>query len=200
MAVISTATWLEDERELIAAMRGGDSKVCASAQTLYVTAYTKRLFLILRRYSMCDANAEDLCQQTWEQALPRLRDGRYIAVPGRSSLSWLIAIALNLTKQSHRSWARDQTRSTSYGQQLELVPRWNPNPEEVLAVTELRARFRRALTLLPQAQRDAITKLYVSGIHDAAERRRLSSNACKGLQRLKSILEAEEQGHVAQSR
>lgn len=200
MAVFSTASWLEDERELIDGMRSEDAKLSANAQTVYVTAYTQRLFVILRRYAVSDANAEDLCQQTWEQALPRLRDGRYVPMPGKSSLSWLVGIGINLAKQWKRSWLRDQARCTKYGQQIELAPRLGTSPEEVLALSEARARIRRALTLLPQAQREAVTMLYISGIHDTAERRRLSSNACKGLQKLKLILDAEDLGHVADIR
>lgn len=192
----STARWLENERELIESIRGEDAKLSTQAETVYVTAYSERLFLFLRRYAVSDNNTEDLCQQTWEQALPRLRDGRYVPVPGRSSLSWLIGIAINQVRQWRRTWAREQVRYTRYGQHLETTLQSGSSPEEALSSNEARVRVRRALVLLPSAQRDAVTKLYISGIHDTAERRRLSGNACKGLQKLKLVLEAEELGHV----
>ena len=195
MPLFST-TWIEDEGDLIESIRSDDAKLSTHAETVYVTAYSKCLFLFLRRYAVSDINTEDLCQLTWEQALPRLRDGRYVHVPGKSSRSWLIAIGLNVLKQWRRTWARDQTRCTRYGQQLETTLRSASSPEDALATSEDRARVRQALSLLPPAQRDAVTKVYISGIHDAAERRRLSGNACKGLQKLRLALHAEELGHV----
>ena len=194
--VFSTAKWLENDRELIESIRSEDAKLSMHAETVYVTAYSERLFLFLRRYAVSDTNTEDLCQQTWEQALPRLRDGRYVHVPGKNSLSWLMGIGLNLLRQWRRSWARDQARYTRYGQQLDTMPQYASSPEDALATNEARALMRRALCVLPSAQREAVTKLYISGIHDTAERRRLSGNACKGLQKLKLALEAEELGHV----
>jgi RNA polymerase sigma factor (sigma-70 family) len=196
MPFFSTATWLENERDLIESIRSEDAKLSSQAETVYVTAYSRRLFLFLRRYAVNDMNTEDLCQQTWEQALPRLRDGRYVHVPGKSSLSWLISIGLNLLRQWRRSWARDQARCTRFGHHLDTTLQAGSTPEDALASNEARARVRRALLVLPSAQRDAVTKLYISGIHDTAERRRLSGNACKGLQKLKLALDAEELGHV----
>jgi len=87
-----------DERDLVARAKAG----CPDARAELVERHQRPLFAFLCRYVGQAADAEDLCQQVFLQALRNLNGFR-----SKSQFrTWLLAIAANAA----RSWRRDEHR------------------------------------------------------------------------------------------
>src|SRR5262245_49233760 len=108
MQDFTSELWIARDHELVEGIRSLDARVARPAQQLYVAAYSQPLFGRVRAYALGDANAEDLCQETWLTALRKLRAGQYQSRADRCSLGWLINIGFNKVRTWRRTVFREQ--------------------------------------------------------------------------------------------
>jgi RNA polymerase sigma-70 factor (ECF subfamily) len=175
----ATATIMEDDAHLVAALRAGEEAAFAAL----IDRYQASLVRLAMLYVPNRAAAEDVVQETWLGVLQGI--DRFEA---RSSLkTWLFRILVNRAKRrgarEHRSipfsaaWhpeldpgepAVEADRFNPAGHQLaghwtSRPPSWDDLPEERLVSREARARIEEIIAQLPPHQREVITLRDVEG-------------------------------------
>lgn len=131
---------------LMSRYQQGDS----SAATELVTRLSPALhrFFMLRYVSR--RFADDLLQETWL----RIHEVRHTYRPGQPVLPWLYAIARNIRVDQYRKTRRVESRE----QQVEILP------EAVSAERPPGPDLDAMLAALPEAQREVVAMLKISGM------------------------------------
>ena len=138
--------------ELVEAIRRGDT----TAFSELIGRHDRRLRAIARTIVENEVDAEDVSQDATLAAyldLDRLRD------PDRFA-SWLYGIGLNLARMRVRS----RQRRIPIEELVDGPPSTEPTPEQAVEAAELLALVRRALEVLPAAQRDVVLLHYYEGL------------------------------------
>ncbi len=176
----TNASTAEDERNLVAALRGGDEAAFMTVLNRYHTP----LLRLARVYVPNQTAAEEVVQETWIGLLQGI--GRF---EERSSLkTWLFHILMNRAKTHAQREGRSIPFSSLPGADDEqadggieadrFLPlddpqwpggwksfpqRWDEIPEERLLSLETRSHIEQAIQALPPAQREVITLRDVEG-------------------------------------
>jgi RNA polymerase sigma-70 factor (ECF subfamily) len=170
---------MEDESQLIAALRAGDEQ----AFMTLVERYHRQLLRLARAFVPSQAVAEEVVQETWLAVLQGIG-----AFEGRSSLkTWIFRILTNRARRRGEREARvisfaDLARQASEGDEpavdpAEFLPPGSPDagwwashpqswagaPEQRLLASETRELIDRAIAGLNEAQRSVITLRDVEG-------------------------------------
>lgn len=179
---------LEDDRNLVAAIRSQIPRISDAAHRALIRKYNQPLFRLIAKWTLGDASGQDLCQLTWITAFKKITDGLYESREGRGLFSWLAVIA----KYQTLTWLRGLRRYESLieaHQQLEDQgsSRRHAGPEELTVSNE---QLQRALSKLRPADRRAIERRSYE-LYDAAERERSEAKFYKAIKRLRKLLELE---------
>jgi RNA polymerase sigma-70 factor, ECF subfamily len=169
---------MEDESELLAALRGGDEQAFAGL----IDRYHASMLRVARSYVATREAAEDVVQETWLGVIKGL-DG----FEGRSSLkTWIFRILVNRARTRGQREARSQPFSAvgPAGKEPVVDParfydtgRWagfwsapptrhSPAEQQVLA-SEASQQLMAAIGQLPDSQRVVITLRDVQGLSAA---------------------------------
>lgn len=161
-----------DEAEvqsLLVAARLGNARAARRLYALHVT----RLYRALRPACATDADAEDVVQTAFVDALTHL--GRYQPREGRRFLSWLVTLGLNRARKLHRATrpAADSGDEPVSGSEDEQVRR----RALLSALATLPERDRTVLSLFYGAELTAeevadVTSLTASNVRKICERSR----------------------------
>jgi RNA polymerase sigma-70 factor (ECF subfamily) len=171
---------IEDDRALIAAIRGGSEP----AFNILVDRHQQAVRTFLRRLLGNDADADDLAQETFLAAWVHARSFRDEA----NVRSWLCGIAWRKAKGAQRSWFRRRARDTAH-HDLSSRGAAGASMEDRLAV-------RKALLTLPLEQRAAVTLCLVCGFSHSeaagilrAALGTVKSHVLRGRERLREAME-----------
>jgi RNA polymerase sigma-70 factor (ECF subfamily) len=168
---------MEDEQELVEALRAGDEAAFASL----VDTYSSALMRLARMYVSSAAVAEEVVQETWLGVIRGI--DRF---EGRSSLkTWIFRILVNNAKTRGQREGRSipfssvarpgdqdeptvdpdrfQSPDSRLGGHWALAPTPWPTPEERLLSGETRDLILEAIKELPAAQREVVTLRDVEG-------------------------------------
>lgn len=169
----------DDDRELIAAVRGGSEP----AFNILVDRHQQAVRTFLRRLLGNDADADDMAQETFLAAWTHARSFREGNVR-----SWLCGIAWRKAKGAQRSWFRRSARDTAHHDLSSGVAGG--------ALMEDRLAVRSALQALPLEQRAAVTLCMMCGFShsEAAEilgtaLGTVKSHVLRGRERLREAIE-----------
>ena len=155
----------EDEvRRWVRAAQSGDAE---AARQLY-RAHVAKVFRTVRGISRDDAEAEDVTQETFARALEVL--DRYEARPDARFVSWLLAIAMNVARKSHRRRRRTIAMDpATLAKSTGLEEGGSDDPSgDALDRGRLRAALLGALETLEPREREVVTLRY-GGELDAKE-------------------------------
>lgn len=131
-------------------------KKSESAATEIVRKYQKFVYLTVLRIVENSEDAKDITQEVFVKALESLAKFR-----GESSLkTWLYRIAVNMATNTLRKRKVRTFFSISKDDSYEELPSEGPNPEEEFTNTELEKRFLKALSKLPNKQRETFALRY----------------------------------------
>jgi RNA polymerase sigma-70 factor (ECF subfamily) len=168
---------MEDEQELVEALRAGDEAAFASL----VDTYSSALMRLARMYVSSAAVAEEVVQETWLGVIRGI--DRF---EGRSSLkTWIFRILVNNAKTRGQREGRSipfssvarpgeedepavdadrfQPQDNRLAGHWALAPTLWPTPEERLLSGETRDLILEAIKELPAAQREVVTLRDVEG-------------------------------------
>jgi RNA polymerase sigma factor (sigma-70 family) len=136
---------------LIAAAQVGNAR---AAQRLY-SIHVARLFRFVRASCSSEAEAEDVTQQAFVDALSHLY--RFQPQPGRRFLSWLIRLAINRIRKKHRVQRRFQPSEQTELASLQDEASTAEIPEETLF---RRRKLLAALSTLSERDRQVVSLFY----------------------------------------
>ena len=160
---------IDDDRELIAAIRGGSEP----AFNILVDRHQQAVRTFLRRLLGNDADADDMAQETFLAAWTHARSFRDGDVR-----SWLCGIAWRKAKGAQRSWFRRSARDAAH--------------HDLSAGVAVKA----ALQALPLEQRAALTLCLICGFSHAEAAKILGaalgtvkSHVLRGRERLREAIE-----------
>ncbi len=150
------ATPGESDETLALRLRDGD----AAAGDALVKRYHPALIRYLHRLSGTDHMAEELHQQTWLSVLDHI--DRFDPTSSSGGFkAWLFRIATNKTNDHWRSKGREKAATAG----LKLVTDEElPHAGTRLESTEEQEKLKRAIQLLPQAQRQVLMLRYYSNL------------------------------------
>jgi len=137
-------------REVEAAQRGD----AAASQRIY-RRWMPMVFRTVRPMCRGEADAEDVVQDTFVQALSNL--SQYRSMPGARFQSWLIAIALNAARKRSR-WHR---RIVDSDVEPEAATE-GEGPDEQLERARNKRAFLKVLAELPEREREIVALRYGS--------------------------------------
>lgn len=141
--------------DIVSRIAAGDH----DAETELVERYGRRLAFLLRRWTRDPDAAQDLFQETFRQAIEKLRGGE-LRDPERLS-SYLVGLAKNLATYHYRKGDR---RSAHHGETDERTQHADPGPgpETRLADREKAVLVRRVLAELPtERDREVLSRFYL---------------------------------------
>lgn len=122
--------------------------------------YNDLLVQYLRRQTRCRDTAEDLAQQLWLKLLEWTRRGRFVPSdePGLRAFLFSSARNLYLDECVRKHAVSRTTRQPHEELERELAERGtsNPQPDELIAILQVRAFVDAALAALPGCQRDVV--------------------------------------------
>lgn len=169
-----------DDRELIAAIRGGSEP----AFNMLVDRHQQAVRTFLRRLLGNDADADDMAQETFLAVWTHARSFR----DEGDVRSWLCGIAWRKAKGAQRSWFRRATRDTIHHELSSNVAEG--------ALIEDRLAVKAALQALPLEQRAAVTLCMICGFsHPEAAKilgtplGTVKSHVVRGRERLREAIE-----------
>jgi RNA polymerase sigma factor (sigma-70 family) len=182
----------EQDRRLVADIRGQEPRVSDAAHRTLVRKYNQALFRLIAKWSLSEASAQDICQLAWLTALKKITDGSYESRPGRGFFSWLAVIGKNQTMTWLRGLRRYENAIDAY-QQLEdgCSDRRHAGPEQLTASKE---EIQRAFAKLSKTQQRAIHR-WSYGLYDAAERARCEINFHKAIKHLRKLIQQKRKDH-----
>jgi len=170
----------DDDRELIAAIRGGSEP----AFNILVDRHQQAVRTFLRRLLGNDADADDMAQETFLAAWTHARSFR----DEGDVRSWLCGIAWRKAKGAQRSWFRRSARDTAHHDLSSPAPGG--------ALMEDRLAVKAALQALPLEQRAAVTLCLVCGFSHSEAAQILGtalgtvkSHVLRGRERLREAIE-----------
>lgn len=172
-----------EERELLAALQGGDALAFDRVYGLY----RKRLYGYLVRMTRCRALAEDLLQETWLRLAVRARDLQADTDLG----AWLFTVARNLFLSEVRRAMTGAGRLTV--EALGQLKSGNATPFELASATQTQRRLEQALLGLPIDQREILVLVAVERLEPAQVAQVLGLRpeaARKRLERARAMLAA----------
>ena len=140
---------------LLQRLRGGDA---ASGEAL-VRRHSPALLQYLQRIAG-DQLAEELHQQTWLSVLDHI-DKFDASVTGGGFKAWLFRIATNKANDQWRSRGRE--KAAKEGMKL-ILDEEGPAAGHRMESSEQAAKLRRAIELLPDAQRQVLMLRYYSDL------------------------------------
>jgi RNA polymerase sigma-70 factor (ECF subfamily) len=146
----------ESDESLALRLRAGDSK----AGDVLVTRYHPALIRYLHRLAGTDHMAEELHQQTWLSVLDHIERFDPASSAGGFK-AWLFRIATNKTNDHWRSKGRE--KSAYEGLKL-VTDEELPAADHRLQSTEEQEKLKRAIQLLPDAQRQVLMLRYYSNL------------------------------------
>jgi RNA polymerase sigma-70 factor (ECF subfamily) len=146
----------ESDETLALRLRDGDSV----AGDVLVKRYHPALIRYLHRLTGTDHMAEELHQQTWLSVLDHI-DRFDPASSSGGFKAWLFRIATNKTNDHWRSKGRE--RAATAGLKL-VTDEELPHAGARLESTEEQEKLKRAIQLLPQAQRQVLMLRYYSNM------------------------------------
>jgi RNA polymerase sigma-70 factor (ECF subfamily) len=178
----------ESDESLALRLRDGDS----TAGDLLVKRYHPALIRYLHRLAGSDHMAEELHQQTWMSVLDHIERFDPASSSGGFK-AWLFRIATNKTNDHWRSRGRERTAKEG----LKLVTdEALPAAGDRLEGTEEQEKLRRAIQLLPDAQRQVLMLRYYSNLKfvEIAQMLGIPLNTAlgrmhKAIQKLKVLME-----------
>ncbi len=146
----------ESDESLVMRLRGGDS----NAGDVLVKRYHPALIRYLHRLAGTDHMAEELHQQTWLSVLDHIERFDPASSSGGFK-AWLFRIATNKTNDHWRSKGRE--RAATEGLKL-VTDEELPAAGDRLESTEEQEKLKRAIQLLPDAQRQVLMLRYYSNL------------------------------------
>lgn len=136
-----------------------DSEARITFAVLY-GRYNDLLVQYLRRQARCRDTADDLAQQLWLKLLDWTRRGRFVPSDESGLRAFLFSAARNLYLDEcvRRHAVARTTRQPHEELERELAERGtsNPQPDELIAILQVRAFVDAALAALPCCQRDVV--------------------------------------------
>lgn len=180
----NTPDW-EPQRKIIEAAQSGDLDALGALYDTHINQVYR--YALARLGNVHDA--EDVAEEIFLKMLHGLPNYEWRKVP---FAAWLMRIARNEVVSFAR---RNNRRSTDTELPEELVDRGNNDPaeqtERIMALEDLR----KAVTLLPEAQREVIILRFASGLSVADTAKALGKNENnvkvlqhKGMQRLQVLM------------
>jgi RNA polymerase sigma-70 factor (ECF subfamily) len=147
----------EDERQVVAAARGGDQR----AFEALVVKYQDRIYRLIQRLVSGSEAVDDLAQEVFIRAYRSLGDFK-----GESSLyTWLYKIALNLCRNHYRTRGRrpahEELEEADGAVGLEAA---GGTPEDEVFRREFWEQLRQGLDELPAEQREAVVFCDLEGM------------------------------------
>lgn len=138
----------------------------ARVQAALVSAYGPALYRLALSLLGEPDEAQDAVQEALLIALRRLAD----YTPGTNLRAWLFAICLNVCRTTQRRMWRRQRLAGLLGRRFQTEPP-APGPEEQLLRSEAHRRLWSAVRRLPEAQRLAVTLVFIHElpVQEAAE-------------------------------
>lgn len=169
----------DNEKALVAAAKRGDY---AAFEGL-VNRTEKRIYRLGLNITGSREDAEEVLQETFLKAFEHLDDFREES----RFYTWLVRIAINVGLMKLRKRRRDKSAplEDSVDDEGKVMPQefadWKPNPEEILAQSELRATLREAIEALPVGLRVVFVLRAVEGFstQETAELLHLTVTAVK---------------------
>jgi RNA polymerase sigma-70 factor (ECF subfamily) len=140
---------------LVDLLRGGDM----NAGEQLVRRHREALVRYLVRLCRNEQLAEELHQQTWLSVLEHI--GKFDATAGGGFKAWLFRIATNKANDFWRSSGRE--RAAKEGLKL-VTDEEAPEAGAGLEATEQQEKLRRAIDLLPEAQKQVLMLRYYSNL------------------------------------
>jgi len=150
------AATLVDEASLVAALRAGEEWAFESV----VRVYGARLLAVAKRYTRCEADAQDVVQSAYLSAFRALHQFQ-----GGSQLStWLHRIVVNAALMRLRTRKRKPEESIEHllpqfqedGHHVERFSSWSASAEQLLTRDETRSLVRSAIDQLPDTYRTVL--------------------------------------------
>ncbi len=142
---------LENETELVAAARKGDTQ----AFTTLANQYSRNIYRLALNITRNNEDAEDVLQEAFLKAYTKL--DRF---QGNSRFyTWLVRIAVNEAlmklrkRKSDRTVSLDEPVETDVSEIVREVKDWGDNPEQTYAKTELHEILSKAIDTLEPAYR-----------------------------------------------
>jgi len=170
---------VKDESVLVTEAKAGSYEAFEEL----VTRYEKKIYRLGLNLTGNPEDAEDMLQETFLKAyehLPNFReDSRFY--------TWIVRIAINqgLMKLRKRRSSKEVQMEDISNDDGEVIPRdfadWRPNPEQVLARTELETILQNAARSLPMTFRTVFFLRDVEGLstEETAEMLNLTEGAVK---------------------
>lgn len=183
----------QEEQDIIARVRRGERAAFAAL----VDAYAKPIFNLAFRMTGSHQDAEDLAQETFIRAYQNLRSFD----PRRPFFTWLYTIGLNLIRNHLKKSKKTDVADRWEGTGAETGhPDPAANPEEILIDGQKAHLLEQSLLKLPEAFREAVVLRYIGRLsfEEIARLSGISLSLAKmrvyrGLERLKAIVESEEE-------
>jgi RNA polymerase sigma-70 factor (ECF subfamily) len=147
----SQARVAKDESTLVTEAKGGSYEAFEEL----VSRYEKKIYRLGMNITGSREDAEEVLQETFLKAFEHLPDFREDA----RFYTWLVRIAINegLMKLRKRRTGREVPIEDAVGEDGEVMPReftdWKPNPEQLMAQTELERILQDAARTLSPAFR-----------------------------------------------
>jgi RNA polymerase sigma-70 factor (ECF subfamily) len=142
---------LENETELLAAARKGDTE----AFTTLANQYNRNIYRLAFNITRNNEDAEDVMQEAFFKAYTKLDKFQ-----GNSRFyTWLVRIAVNEAlmklrkRKSDRTVSMDEPVETDVSEIVREVKDWGDNPEQTYAKTELQEMLSEAIETLEPAYR-----------------------------------------------
>jgi RNA polymerase sigma-70 factor, ECF subfamily len=149
----TTEDRLRSERELVEAARA-DSQAFGKLYDLYFGQIYS--YAYYRTRSRPDA--EDVCAQTFQQALEHIGSYEWRGVP---FVAWLYRIASNIVAGLHRRQLPETELDEAYG-----VAATDPLPEDETLRSEQAGELRAAVATLPASQQQAVVLKFAQGLRN----------------------------------
>ncbi len=179
MAELPPVAVAKDESALVAEAKAGSY----TAFDELVNRYEKKIYRLGLNITGSPEDAEDVLQETFLKAFEHLADFR----EDSRFYTWLVRIGVNQGLMKLRKRRSDKTvpMGEVEGEDGEVVQRdfadWKPNPEQLLARSELETILRNAAETLPPAFRSVFFLRDVDGLstEETAQLLNLSPGAVK---------------------
>ena len=169
--------------QLVRAARVGNAQAARRLYALHV----QRVFRVVRPFCATEAEAEDVTQDAFADALGNL--SRYSPRPGGRFVGWLMTLALNRARKQHARGQRTEAHEASTLEQLAGAADDQALEERVLlkrtlltALAELSPRDREVVTLYFGAELSAAEVAKATGV-SAANVRKICERASAALSR-----------------
>ena len=151
------------DADLVALLRAGDE----AAMAQLVDEWSPVMLRVARSFVASAQSAEDVVQEAWLGMLSGL--ARF---EGRSSLrTWTFTILVNRARTRGAREARTLPQSSPELEEaaatwssIDAPSRWDSAPESAMLSREILAELDRALSALPQRQRQVVTMRDISGM------------------------------------